>query len=99
MIMKIYEDLTSHSWARVQPSKHLNWAPNPVTKYEERYFGLLLPKPHFNIANLLVDEIVDGDRIRKGFESEEKARKEDKYRVKQLRKLGGRYERELANRL
>ena len=89
-----------HTWSTIRPDRFLENIPrSTVTKYDARFFGLSLPKRAFNIVKLLRKKILPDGTIRKGFESEEKARNEDKLRVKLLRAHGGAYEKYLADLL
>lgn len=52
---------------------------------------MAFPKCAFNVIKLLPDEVLDDETLKKGFETEERAREEDRLRAQDLRMYGGRY--------
>jgi len=77
-------------WKSIRPLAQLEYLLNSaVTKYDSAFFGLPLPKKAFNvIIHLRREELSDGT-IKKVFETEAEARKEDKFRRNRLRANGG----------
>ena len=88
----INDDIRPHTWAWIRPRQHVeDMLKSSLTKYDENFFGLAFPKRAFNVIKLLPDEVLDDETLKKGFETEERARAEDRLRAQDLRMYGSRY--------
>lgn len=101
----INENIRPHTWAWIRPRQHVEAIlESPLTKYDKNFFGLPFPKRAFNVIKLLPDEVLDyktldDKTLKKGFETEERARQQDRLRAQDLRMYGGRYGQQIARLL
>lgn len=93
----ISDKIRPYTWASIRPRQHVEAIlEKSLTKYDENFFGLAFPKRAFNVIKLLPDEVLDDGMLKKGFETEERAREEDALRAQDLHAHGGQYGQQIA---